>query len=201
MTPAQLEAFQRTHRNHLGLPLRVDGVQGPQTEFALDFETLCAGRRQIIVVAWNYLGLEEEPPGSNDEPSGTIRAWLERCGARRGDPWCAAFVSHCLSAALPEPVRIAGAQRLGKSLPATSQPFTADVFWYPTPSPPGSGHTGLVLGVSATEVMTLEGNQRHAVRCLRRPRAELRFARVPLGTEGTCPGVVPSVPAADGSTR
>lgn len=186
MTPAQLEAFQRTHRNHLGRKLLVDGIQGPETEWALDFETIALPRRAIVAVGQTYLGLEELPLGSNGEPTGTIQGWLERCGARPGDPWCAAFASHCLGVR-----RIAGAQRLGRSFPATTEPWPGDVMWYPTTGE--QGHCGIVIGVGAVEVMTLEGNLRHGVRCVRRPRAGLRFARTVIDTEGTCPGVVPSV--------
>jgi hypothetical protein len=202
MTPAQLEAFQRTHRNHLGAPLLVDGKQGPQTEWALDFETLCKPRQAIVVVAQSFLGLEEVPPGSNDDPNGLIRGWLRRCAAPAGSPWCASFACHCLSAVAD--VRIAGAQRLGLSFPDTSAPTAGDLFWYATDHI--HGHVGIVIGVSASEVMTIEGNQRHAVRCLRRPRRpkdgpRLRFSRILPDTEGTCPGVVPSVPLPSGGTR
>jgi hypothetical protein len=202
VTPEQLRAFQRTHANHLGKPLLLDGIQGPQTEWALDFETLPVPRQAIVFIAQTYLGLQEVPRGSNDDPQGIIRRWLERCGAKRGDPWCAAFASHCLAAALHPPlgsIRIAGAQRLGKSLPATTQPWPGDVMWYPTDAV--HGHCGIVLGVGPDEVMTIEGNQDHAVRCLRRPRAGLFFASTVDVTSGTCPGVVPSVPLPAGGTR
>lgn len=201
MMHEQIRAFQRTHANHLGRALVVDGIQGPLTEWALDYETLAHGRQAIIFSAQTYVGLEEIPRGSNDDPQGIIRRWLERCGAKKGDPWCAAFVSHCLSVGLhPKiPIAIAGAQRLGKSLPATSEPWPGDVMWYPTQE--GRGHCGIVLGVSASEVMTIEGNQDHGVRCVRRPRDGLFFASALDDTTGTCPGVVPSVPLAAGSTR
>ncbi len=51
MTPAALEAFQKTHLSHLGRPLKADGVLGPQSEWALDFDTLSTGRRSIVRVA------------------------------------------------------------------------------------------------------------------------------------------------------
>lgn len=195
MTPAQLQAFQRTHRNHVGKPLRVDGIQGPETEWALDFETLCLPRRSIVTVAQTFLGLEEVPLGSNRDPGGLIEGWLRRCpGAKPGDPWCAAFASHCLGFA-----RIAGAQALGKHLAATTQPMPGDVMWYPTGE--WQGHCGIVLGVSADEVMTIEGNLRHGCRVARRPRPGLRFGQTVQDTSGTCPGVVPSVAPASGATR
>lgn len=199
MTPDQIQEFQRTHRNHLGEPLAVDGVVGPQTEWAQDVETLCRARREIIRTAQGYIGLAEDPPGSNDDPSHIIRSWLARCFASAGDPWCAAFASFCLSAGLSTPMRMAGAQALGKRFPATTQPLAGDLFWYPTG--PVRGHVGLVLGVAPLEVMTVEGNCNNAVRCTRRDRAALRFSRTVDDVSGTSPGVVPSVPPAPKQTR
>ncbi len=193
MTPAALEAFQKTHLNHLGRPLKADGVLRPQTEWALDFDTLSTGRRSIVRVAQAFLGLEEDPPGSNTDPAGTIRDWLLNVGAHAGDPWCAAFASHCLGT-----VRIGGAQALGRHFKATNSPYPGDVMWYPTDAI--HGHCGIVIGLSAGEVMTIEGNCQNAVRCVRRERAPLRFARVFEETVGACPGVVASVaPAMTGA--
>lgn len=194
-----LREFQRSHSDHLGKALVVDGVRGPRTEWAEDFETLCAARRGIIREAQLYVGLEEEPPGSNADPAGFIRAWLLRSFARPGDPWCAAFASMALSAGLPQQVRVAGAQALGKRFPKTTQPVTGDLFWYPTG--PVKGHVGLVLGVAPLEVMTLEGNCDNAVRVVLRNRSELRFSRTVDDTDGTCPGVVPGTPFAPTATR
>ena len=200
MTRDEIEAFQVAHANHLGKPLRVDGDIGPQTEWALDFATLCVERRAIIRAGQPFIGLSEEPPGSNSDLGGVIRAWLTRCGAPHGAPWCAAFASWCLSQGGGPPVRQAGAQALGRSYPATTQPLTGDLFWYPTDAQ-GHGHVGLVLGVSAAEIMTLEGNCGNAVRVARRDRAGLRFARTIDDTSGTPPGVVPTVLPPPGATR
>lgn len=194
MLPADVEAFQRGRLNHLGKPLKVDGDCGPETEWARDFATLCAERRSIVRAAQMFLRLTEHPVGSNGDPAGIIQGWLEQCGARPGDPWCAAFLSHCLGT-----VRFPGAQALGKHFPPTDSPLPADIMWYPTVG--RRGHCGLVIGVSALEVMTIEGNLRHAVRCARRDRQGLRFSRTVEDTEGTCPGVVPAVPVAKGGTR
>jgi hypothetical protein len=200
VTRDEVEAFQRAHRNHLGKPLAVDGIIGAQTEWALDFVTLCHARRSVILAAQGYIGLREEPPGSNDDPSGAIRSWLARCGAAVGEPWCAAFTSWCLSQGIAEQVRQAGAVALGRRFPPTAYPVAGDLFWYPT-NDRGNGHTGLVAGVAPLEVMTIEGNCANAVRCVRRDRAHLRFARTIEDVSGTPPGVVPSVPPAPGATR
>ncbi len=189
-----IKAFQRAHFNHLGHALKVDGVLGPQTEWALDFETITAARRAIVHAAQDWIGLTEQPVGSNSDPLGNIQSWLTRCGARPGDPWCASFVSHCIGT-----VHIAGAQALGKHFPSTNAPFVGDIFWYATDML--HGHCGLITGVGATEVMTIEGNCSNAVRCCLRPRQGLRFSRVLVDTTGTCPGIVPTVLLAPGATR
>lgn len=199
MRPEAVRLYQATHRNHLGRPLRVDGDLGPQTRWALDFETIAEPRRRIIARAQEYIGLTEDPPGSNDDPSRLIRTWLERCGAAPGDPWCAAFASHCISVATPLLVRCAGAQALGRLFPATDEPRPADLFWYPTGAV--HGHVGLVLGVGPETIMSIEGNCANAVRCVQRDGAGLRFARTIADTSGKVPGVIPSTPPAPGRTR
>lgn len=188
MSPEALLAFQRSHLDHLGRPLKADGVMGAQTEWALDFDTLSTGRRAIARIAQAFLGLEEDPPGSNTDPAGTIRDWLLNVGAKAGDPWCAAFASHCLGS-----VRIGGAQALGRHFPATTSPYPGDVLWFPTDAV--HGHCGIVVGLSASEVMSIEGNCQNMVRCVRRERARCRFSRTFEETDGACPGVVPSVTA------
>ena len=199
MTGADVMAFQKTHGNHLGRGLTVDGVIGPETEWALAFQTLCQARREIVVMAQAYLGLTEDPPASNTDPAGLIRSWLARAGAVGGDPWCAAFASWCLTAGLTPPVKVAGAQALGRRFPATTRPIAGDVMWYPLAL--GKGHCGIVIGTAANLVMTIEGNSANAVRCVRRDRGELRFSRTVEDTAGTPPGIVPSVPPPPKGTR
>lgn len=196
MTPDQIRDFQRWHKNHLGRPLLTTGELNAETEWALNFATLTAARRDIVTAAQEHLGLVEDPPGSNRDPAGLIEAWLRRAGAMPGDPWCASFASKCLGS-----VKMAGAQQLGRHFPAVSDPCPGDIFWYVTTGV--HGHCGLVTGLSASDVMTIEGNSDNAVRCLRRPRVTLRFSRVLPDTSGTWPGVVPSVPLSlsTGGTR
>jgi hypothetical protein len=192
--PAGVSDFQRTHLDHLGRPLVVDGKLGPETDWAMDLETLSAARRAIVRTAQVHLGLEETPPHSNSDPGGFIRRWLLAAGAQPGDPWCAAYASHCIGT-----VRLASAQKLGLHFPPTSLPCAGDVMWFPTDGV--HGHCGIVIGVGATEVMTIEGNCQDAVRCVRRDRNHVRFGQVLSDSTGTCPGIVPSVPLAPGGTR
>ena len=200
----QVEAFQRAHRNHLGQALKVDGDLGPQTRWARDFATICHARQSIVLTAQPFIGLCEVPPGSNSDPDGLILAWLRRCWAKPHDPWCAAFVSWCLSQGVPRAIRQGGAQALGRMFPETQSPMAGDLFWYPTGQ--STGHVGIVSGSGAIEIMSLEGNCDNAVRCARRFRVapggpRLRFSRTVEDVSGTPPGVVPSVLWAPGGTR
>lgn len=205
MTPEQVETFQRDHKNHLGQPLAVDGDPGPQTRWAMALATLCQARQTIVRAAQGYLGLVEMPLGSNDDPRGIIRGWLDWCHAKPGDPWCAAAASWCLSQGLSTQVREGGAERLGKRFTATIAPVAGDLFWYPVGPRQRGGHqpahVGLVGGADDREVMTFEGNCQNAFRVTRRPRAGLHFSRTVEDVTGNPPGIVPSVSRAPGATR
>lgn len=201
---AEVEAFQRSHWNHLGHPLKVDGVAGPQTLWAHRFSTLCQARQTLLRSAQLNLSLVEVPPRSNDDPHGIIRQWLKLCNAKPGDPWCAAAASWVLSQGLARSVREGGAVRLGMMFPPTLEPVAGDLFWYPVGLRRGGfqpGHVGIVGGADDLEVMGYEGNCDNAYRCTRRPRAGLNFSRTVEDVSGLWPGVVPSVALAPGGTR
>ena len=53
-------------------------------------------RRRALDRARRYIGVAEEPPGSNSGPrtgpfKGKIDEWLTKAAAQPGEPWCAAF--------------------------------------------------------------------------------------------------------------
>lgn len=202
MTPAEVAAYQKVHLNHLGEPLRVDGDLGPQTQWTLDLGTLCAERRNFVRELQSWRGLVEVPAGSNDDPTHIIRGWLTHCGAKPGDPWCASYLSHCISEG-GVAVAIAGALALGRHFPETFMPVAGDIFTYPTGG--GKGHCGGIGGCrgggSVLELMTYEGNCANAMRCVLRERrlhSGMRFWRVFPDASGTCPGIPPKVPPAPG---
>src|SRR5690606_26408283 len=87
-------------------------------------------RQDIVSRACAYVGMREVPPSGNRGLE--IDAWLERCGAPIGSPWCAAFASWCLSVPGQRKWTQAGAQALGKSMRATDRPLPGDVMWFPT---------------------------------------------------------------------
>ncbi len=185
MSPEDLKEFQRSHVDPLGKPLSIDGVLGPKTQWALDLFSCSPRRRAIVARAQSALGISEEPPGSNRGPR--IDEWLQRCHVSTGQHWCAAFASWCL-----ETVAIAGALALGARFLETVSPYPGDVMFFPTGG--GKGHCGIVLGVSAHEVMTIEGNCQDAVRVVRRARDLVRFGSTASDVSGTCPSSVVSVP-------
>lgn len=183
MTPQEIRAFQLEHTNHLGLPLKVDMLHGPQTRWAMDFETLPEKRKAIVKRALACIGVIET--SENRHP--LIDKWLKTCGVGLGQPWCAAMASHCIGT-----LAIPGAQALGGRFPVTADPFPGDLMWFPTGK--WQGHCGIVTGVTMSEVMTVEGNLRNACRVARRTRDAVHFARTYSDISGTCPGIPPNVP-------
>lgn len=181
MSPEDLREFQKAHVNHLGRPLLVDGVLGPETQWAIDLFSCSPRRRVVVHRAQQLLGMVEDPPGSNRGLR--IDEFLQRCGVSTGQPWCAAFASHCL-----DTVAIAGALALGGHFPAVDSPLPGDVLWFPTGG--GKGHCGLVLGLGKHEVMSIEGNCQDAVRCVRRARDLVRFSSTGNDVQGTCPASI-----------
>jgi hypothetical protein len=166
MLPADLRLWQAQHTDHYGRALVVDGDVGPRTRWSLAVESLCPYRRAVVRCACAQHGLLESPVGSNSDPDGKIRGWLEACGTGPEQFWCAAYAS----AALDQPGkrtdfrRCAGAVKLGLSFPTTADPIAGDVMWYPTGG--GKGHIGIVIGSRPrfASTMTIEGNLGNGVR-------------------------------------
>ena len=170
MTPESVREFQRVWRyDWEGKPLAVDGIPGPRTRWAMAIAKLDTRRQIIIERACGAVGLVEDSPNRGKE----IDAWLRRCHAPIPSPWCAAFASWCLSVTgLPSTCN-ASAQELGKSRWATRTPVPGDLMWVPTGA--WEGHCGIVIGVSADTVATVEGNRANGVRLQRRDRTEVLF--------------------------
>lgn len=125
-------------------------------------------RAAIVARAKQHLGHREVAPNS----SPLIDGWLRRCGVKPGLPWCAAFASWCIDAAQP----LAGALRLGRSLPETRNPQAGDLVWFATDAK-GAGHVGIVVAaIGLDEVVCIEGNSGDCVRAVRRMRSQVRFS-------------------------
>ena len=56
--------------------------------------------KQVVEVARRYIGVEEQPRGSNRGPH--INDFLAHVGLPPGHPWCTAFVSFCVHKAAQE---------------------------------------------------------------------------------------------------
>lgn len=198
MTPEAIREFQASGENHdwLGRALVADGVLGPKTEWSLAISRLDPRRQEIVWRACTSVGIAETTPNSGEQ----IDRWLRRCGAAPGQPWCAAFASWCVSVpGLPER-KLAGAQALGKSLRASTLILPGDVMWFPTGD--WEGHCGIIIGTGPGELATVEGNQRNAVRLVKRLSKDVRVA-TPFPVE-ELPGIPPGlelVPVTGAGTR
>lgn len=136
-------------------------------------------REQIVERARLHVGHREVSP--NRSP--LIDAWLRRCGLGPGYAWCAAFASWCVEEREERklggtlPVAQAGAQNLGKTFPATTDPQPGDLMWFPLDK--GAGHVGIVIAgdESGERVLCVEGNSANQVRYTYRMRSEVRFSR------------------------
>lgn len=188
-----LRDFQAVARDWTGAPLRVDGVLGPKTRWALAIADLPRWRRDVIRRATDMHGVREEPLGSNRGE--WVDAFLRPAGVGLGQAWCAAFASwvfrECgLSDVVPGGYHVSAA-RLLKALPAQlGEPTPGDVFGWVNPD--GTGHCGFVLGVANRlgSIATIEGNSENRVRCCWRPRAGLQIGTLEPLVEAPLPIVV-----------
>jgi hypothetical protein len=170
-----LKLFQAEHDNHLGLPLDIDGILGPQSRWALGVDSLDDLRQAVLRRCGRLARVGVvEAKGDNRHPF--IDAVLERCGVEPGAAWCGASASY----ALDDGVWLAGARALGGHYPATTTPVPGDLGWFPT-GKPGSwtGHVFIIGAVDwgSKQVMTYEGNSSNAYRVLRRPMHGINFSR------------------------
>ena len=196
MNAQEIREFQASHHDWEGKRLELTGP-GPRTQWALDVARLEPWRQAIVARACGMVG-ETESDGPNR--SAIIDSWNRRCGVALGSPYCASFASWCISVpGLPE-VKNASAQRLGRALRATDLILPGDVMWFPTG--PETGHCGIVVGLGAGEVATVEGNQNNAVRLVRRAMNAVRFATpLPVQTYPAIPPGLALVPVQYEGTR
>lgn len=169
----EIRAIQRALVNHLGKPLEIDGIAGPETQWAMAVQYLPIERQLAIRRAQRHLGIIETAP--NVDSDGVIAQYLAECGIRSPAPYCAAACSCWL--ALPG-VREPGARKLGQLFPATCDPIAGDLLWFPTGS--WEAHIELVLGADDLEVMSAGANVSNGFRIVRRPKVGLNFSRTPL---------------------
>lgn len=169
MTPVDIAGFQRLNLGPDGKKLLPDGILGPKTQWALALDGFPGWRKAIVVGALQFVGIQETG-GENRGPE--IDVWLGACGVQQGNPWCAAFVSAML--------RLAGismscalVRDLPRHLERTETPLPGDVSYWVRPD--GTGHCGIVTGISRFDVSVVEGNSGDGVRAGRRTIGPLAF--------------------------
>jgi cell wall-associated NlpC family hydrolase len=125
----------------------------------------------LLILARKELGVKEVPPGSNRGPR--VEEYLKSIHLGGGYAWCAAFVYWCFEQASAQLNRVNPLPRTGSCLdhwnkthgekitskqaqanPALIQP--GDIFIIRRNNI--QGHTGIVVGVSAHLIHTIEGN-------------------------------------------
>lgn len=198
-----VKAFQKTHTNWLNKPLVVDGDVGPQTQWALDIAALGKDREDLVRYAISFLGTEEKPRGSNSGP--LVDQFLAYVGVKPGNAWCCAFVCYVLRQFpyLGRP-KIALVRQFADKFAEnyTGDPLPGDLGYIVRPD--GTGHIFFVIGVSKTEVMTLEGNVSdtggagYKVMVGRRDRSKYGYISVTRKML-SLPGVSATVPDLDGA--
>lgn len=133
--------------------------------------------RAALQVAQGEVGVQEEPPGSNESPR-IAEYRTATAGAYAGAPWCAYFVSWAASQA-GAPIGDGGsglgsvdgvaawAGRTGRLLPPTAEPQPGDLILF------GGRHMGIVESVNPDGTLTtVEGNNSDAVNRVTRQRSE-----------------------------
>lgn len=133
--------------------------------------------QQALAAAQAEIGVQEQPPGSNDSPR-IAEYRTATVGAYAGAPWCAYFVSWAAAQA-GAPIgdngsglgAVAGveawAQKTGRLLPADAVPSAGDLILF------GHRHIGIVESVNADgTITTVEGNHSQAVERVTRQRSE-----------------------------
>jgi len=153
-------------------------------------------RLRVLDRATRYLGVSEDPPGSNRGPD--IERWQRWANGLTGYPWCAAFLCAMVREAcgliVPTPKRAsvgfleAWAEEVGSLLKPGTRPRRGDWICYRWDSDDWPDHIGAVLrvvgirkwrgGYFVGTVRTIEGNVDDAVRVKYRSVRRVKFIRL-----------------------
>lgn len=154
-----------------------------------------ACRLRALERAARYLGVTEEPPGSNRGPD--IERWQRWANGLTGYPWCAAFlcgmVREACGLVVPTPRRAsvgfleAWAREVGSLLEPGTRPRRGDWIVYRWDADDWPDHIGAVERVVSVSwrgsyafgtVKTIEGNVDNGVRRKYRSVRRARFVRI-----------------------
>lgn len=137
-----------------------------------------------MAIARKYIGVREIK-GPKHNP--TIMSWVRNLGARvlgitvtdDETAWCGSFAAQVVTEAGFTPPRIAVRARAWADfgVPISSPVVGAIVVF----ERPGGGHVGFVVGIDATHVHCLGGNQSDSVNIMRLERSRVIAYRWPAG--------------------
>lgn len=181
-------AFQMQSADSAGRPLKVDGVVGPITRWAMDrrlgrVDPAALAMTQVAapaagssaralaalaVAVAQFNAVSGEAGGDNRGPD--VRRYLHGLAAE-GSDWCAGFVSYCFAQsghAMPFTYSVGArdilhqmrAAGMGVSPIAASPPRPGDIIvWWRGSQASWKGHIGLVLNYAGGVLTTIEGNK------------------------------------------
>lgn len=114
-----------------------------------------ATRNTILSIAQSQIGVREAT-GHNDGPR--VEAYLHYTGNRKGEPWCASFVSWVYGQAGFTQPRTAWSPALFPATKRTAAPQPADVFGIYSLKLKRIAHAGLVARRQHDWIISIEGN-------------------------------------------
>ena len=177
MTVNAVKAYQSRHCDSYGVPLKIDGRVGVLTWTGLfgggiaGSSVLSPLQMNVLEIAFNEIGVQEDPPGSNSGPK--VNVYLSSVGLEPGYAWCAGFVFWCFGEAAAKlnrsnpVIKTAGCLEHWRktrgykiaSKGALDNPALIErgsIFIMSRGG--GYGHTGIVKSVNDGYIDTIEGN-------------------------------------------
>ncbi len=112
-------------------------------------------RLSILTIARTQIGVREET-GKNDGLA--VEAYLKYTGNKKGEPWCASFVSWVYAKAGLAMPRSAWSPALFPKIRQTLNPLPAGVFGIYFEKHQRIAHCGLVENTKGSWIYTIEGN-------------------------------------------
>lgn len=122
---------------------------------AVNWKLQAADRELILAIAQSQIGVREAT-GKND--GAAVEAFLNYTGNKKGDAWCASFVSWVYRQVGFLKPKTAWSPALFPSAKQTTSPLPADVFGIYFPKLKRIAHCGIVEGYRANWIYTIEGN-------------------------------------------
>jgi uncharacterized protein (TIGR02594 family) len=149
-----------------------------------------------LELAWADLGVAEGPGGANNPRVVRYYADAGHPEAREDEvAWCAAFVGACLERAGIGSTRSLMARSYLAWGQALAEPRTGAIAVLSRGSDPSLGHVGFLVGLTASDIVLLAGNQGDAVSVQTFPRSRLVGLRWPATTAaGTAAAPGPVIP-------